>query len=440
MRINSLAMRIWFAISAFIGLIIIVFLSFFALVLKEKDEKGSRHLFEFIHAVVLNDLKGKTLNVSLFNSIEEERISHFVYNQQNGQVTYITGQKSRKDEVIIQSGMSMVDKQEHSFYSKRIGRGSYLIQFSRIDNQSVLYSYTALAFNEDMKQIIIAGLLIILFSVPNAILLANNISKPLRLLEGYTKRIANKEWDSELHIKRYDEVGRLAESMQEMKEALRMVDEEERKFLQSISQDLKTPVMIITSYAQAIIDGMYEGTPEEPSRIIKAEAVRLEKKIKQILYLNTLDYMLGYDKRDKDVRLDKLLAYLVVNFQSVNVELAWDVQIRHKPALISGNPDRIRVSIENVLENQLRYARNKVSVTLNDAGSCWEIEIINDGPLLSKEELNQLFLSMYKGEKGNFGLGLNITSKIVEFYGGMTSVKNHQGLVCFTLQFPKKLR
>lgn len=158
------------------------------------------------------------------------------------------------------------------------------------------------------------GFFVILFSLPLSKIIANNPAKPLKELEGYTKRIANKEWDHDLNIKSEDEIGRLAQAMKEMKEALKLADEEEKKFLQSISHDLKTPVMVIMSYAQAIIDGMYEDSAEEPASIIKNEAVRLEKKIKKVLYLNTLDYVLENENEKDDIYLDKLLPYLMANF------------------------------------------------------------------------------------------------------------------------------
>ncbi|WP_202171443.1 hypothetical protein [Bacillus sp. USDA818B3_A] len=47
--------------------------------------------------------------------------------------------------------------------------------------------------------------------------------------------------------------------------------------MQSISHDLKAPVMVIMSYAQAIIDGIYDDSPEHSAIIIKNEAIRLEK-------------------------------------------------------------------------------------------------------------------------------------------------------------------
>ncbi|PWW07271.1 two-component system sensor histidine kinase CssS [Paenibacillus cellulosilyticus] len=438
MRIKSLTMRIWLTVSLFIVSIVLVFLLVFTFVLGNNEEEETRDVFVFAHAVVLNDLQEGPLNDRVVDSMESLPAVHFVYDDKDARITHLTGSESRIDDAIVQNEEALLDRNNGKVRMQSIDHTFYLIQISRMADQAYLISYQALDCNEDMIQIVIAGILIVLFSLPIAKLLANNIGKPLKALESYTKKIANKDWDSELVIKRQDEIGRLASSMKEMKEALRIADEEERKFLQSISHDLKTPVMIISSYAQAIIDGMYDNGAEEPSVIIKAEAVRLEKKIKQILYLNTLDYVMDNDKTSEDVHLDKLLTYLVANFQAVDTELQWELQIEAKPAVMSGNADRLRVSIENVMDNQLRFARKSIQVSLKDAGAYWHIEIRNDGPLLSDEEQKQLFRSFYKGVKGNFGLGLSITRKIVDFYGGAIDVDNRDGYVCFIIQYPKR--
>ncbi|NRD78301.1 response regulator [Bacillus sp. BRMEA1] len=112
--------------------------------------------------------------------------------------------------------------------------------------------------------------------------------------------------------------------------------------------------------------------------------------------------------------------------------------IKSRPAIMLGNPDRIRVSIENILENQLRYAKHSVQVSLKGSDRYWVIEIKNDGPLIAEKDLNQIFKSLYKGEKGNFGLGLSISNKIVHFYHGSIKVENRNGQVCFIICYPKK--
>ena len=130
--------------------------------------------------------------------------------------------------------------------------------------------------------------------------------------------------------------------------------------------------------------------------------MRLEKKIKQILYLNTLDYVLENEQEQDEVFLDKLLTYLVHNFEQMNLNLNWQLNIHAKRPVMMGNSDKIRVSIESVLENQLRFADKTINIDLREEVFFWVIEIIDDGPLIPEKDLNQIFNHLYKGDNGEF--------------------------------------
>jgi two-component system sensor histidine kinase CssS len=437
MKFKSLTMRIWFIISVIVFIIVLIISLAFTFILKGKDEDKAMHVMQLTHQLVLNAVKENQFNQDINDFAHHDGTNHFIYDKKKKQITFISGDKKHADPALMKKIGNAIQNSDDQFMQETFNNQSYLIETSLVNDQSFLISYQPLNEKQNLPQTFEIGALVILLSLPLSKVIANNIAKPLKLLEGYTKRIANKEWDQDLEIKSEDEIGRLAIAMKDMKEALKLADEEEKKFLQSISHDLKTPVMVIMSYAQAIIDGMYEDSADEPAAIIKNEAIRLEKKIKQVLYLNTLDYVLDNDKEKEDVYLDKLLPYLISNFQAVNADLSWDLNIEAKQAVMLGNPDRIRVSIENILENQLRYAKNIIQVSLKEAGSSWVIEIRNDGPLISEKDLNQIFKSLYKGEKGNFGLGLSISQKIVNFYHGSIKVENQNGQVCFTICYPK---
>ncbi|MDP4157417.1 MAG: HAMP domain-containing sensor histidine kinase [Bacillota bacterium] len=402
------------------------------------NEDKAVHGLQLTHQLVLNSVKGKQIDTDIIGFAKHEHTFNFVIDKKTGKISFISHDDEHEDKSLMVTMSNFITGKTNQSLKKNINNMTYLIEISKVTGQSYLISYQSMVNNESLPQIFLIGILVILLSLPLSKVIANNIAKPLKQLERYTKRIANKEWDHDLDLKNEDEIGRLAIAMKEMKESLKLADEEEKKFLQSISHDLKTPVMVIMSYAQAIIDGMYEDSAEEPAAIIKNEAVRLEKKIKQVLYLNTLDYVLDNDKEKDDVYLNKLLPYLIANFQAVNGDISWDLNIESKQAVILGNPDRIRVSIENILENQLRYAKKLIQVSLKDSGSSWMIEIKNDGPLLSEKDLKQIFKSLYKGDKGNFGLGLSISQKIVNFYHGSIKVENQNGQVCFTICYPKK--
>ncbi|MFL0198468.1 ATP-binding protein [Clostridium sp. WILCCON 0269] len=290
--------------------------------------------------------------------------------------------------------------------------------------------------NSILYKIIIIGIVFITISFFTAKFVAGYISKPLKELENYTKRIANKHWGEPIKVKSNDEIGSLANSMNVMQKKLKYAEENEKLFLQSISHDLKTPVMVIMSHAEAIIDGIYIDSIEKTAEIIKNEAINLEKKVKQILYLNTLEYMLENSTESENMNLQDILNDIVHRFEAFNSSIKWELNI--SKSIIWGNKEKVTICIENILDNALRYAKTTIKITLKKENKFAVIEIYNDGNAIESENIERIFDSMYKGKKGNFGLGLAISKKVIDFYNGYINAVNRENGVSFIIKYPIK--
>jgi len=302
---------------------------------------------------------------------------------------------------------------------------SYLISYMpNIKNDTLLY------------MVIIIGLIFIVIGFFAAKIVANYISKPLKELENYTVKIAHKDWSEPIKIKSEDEIGRLAKAMNRMQKELKRADEEEKTFLQSISHDLTTPVMVIMSHAEAIIDGVYIDSIEKTAEIIKDEATRLEKKINQMLYLNTLDYLLENSGKNTYINLHDLLLRIISRFEVINSKIEWNLDL--DDVTIMGDVDKIQVCIENILDNAQRYAEEKICISLKKEKDYAVLEIYNDGPNIDKEHIDHIFDKLYKDKTGNFGLGLAISKKIIDFYNGEIKAVNREKGVSFIIKYPIK--
>lgn len=440
-QFTSLTMRIWTILTLVIFAIVVTISLSYLLVFGNIAEEKDQEFLHSSHRYMLQNAVNGVVDEANAPFIKQSDVRHFLYNETQQTIRFIAAKETEKETSLALWMSSFINQPSYDQvnFKEKYKNKTFIFEISSVDKNEYVISYIPISHTEHLMKPILIGIIVTVIGLFVSKLIANSIAKPLERLEAYTKTIANKEWNSdELEITSNDEIGRLTSAMNEMKHALKHADEDEKKFLQSISHDLKTPVMVIMSYAQAIIDGMYVDSTENTAKIIKNEAIRLEKKIKQVLYLNTLDYVLDNEEEQEDVYLDKLLTYLISNFQAMNADLSWLLNMKGKPAIILGNPDRIRVSIENILENQLRYAIKTIEVSLQENHSFWMIEIKNDGPLIPERDLNQIFNNLYKGDHGNFGLGLTISKKIINFYHGSIQVENRDNQVCFTICYPKK--
>ena len=458
-KFKSLTMRIWTTFTLII-LIIIFSISFFYLVaFRTINEKAKIEDLKVSHDYLINAENFTEIN--RFDELNNLRGSdHYIVNvDENNKTEIININKKRglppiapnklnepntpfnlniNDAKLWMSSFitpgTLVEKQFKESYNKM--KFIFIISSVKYGNNGKSYLITYMPEVQDNNLLyimLIIGLVFIAIGFITAKVVANSISKPLKELENYTVRIAHKDWKEPIKVKNSDEIGILANSMNIMQKELKRADEEEKMFLQSISHDLKTPIMIIMSHAAAIIDGVYVESVEKNAEIIKDEALNLEKKVKQMLYLNTLDYILENNVEDIEINLQRLLFHIINRFKVIDNNINWELSIGE--ALIIGDGDKIQVSIENILDNSLRYANGKICVTLKKEGAFAVMEIYNDGPNIPEEHLSHIFDNFYKDKTGNFGLGLAISKKIIKFYNGEINAINRDTGVSFLIKY-----
>ncbi|WP_432667608.1 HAMP domain-containing sensor histidine kinase [Wukongibacter baidiensis] len=445
-------MQIWLTFIIMILVIASVISLFSFLIVKNAEENRIFRDIEIAQNIVLNiNLKEDSafLDFDLKRFKEFKFIDHFLIDKDDGSIVFLRGKiNDRKpqlthtprpeDRELVKLLTAHTDEVgEGKFIESHKDQSIFFLVNSFEDDQKsyyiISYMKTTRIYSDFYKYLHIVLLFIAVAFVASKII-ANNLAKPLKKLELYTERIAKKQWAEPLELGREDEIGRLSDAMNRMQIALKNADEEEKLFLQSISHDLKTPVMVIESYAQAIVDEVYMGSLEETALTIKYEANRLKHKIKQLLYLNSLNYIMKSEKVDEEIKVDLLIEELYERFRLVKTDINWEVELEE--VNVKGNTEKLRVALENILDNQIRYAESKISIKVSSEKNRARIEIYNDGSNIKEENIKNIFDNFYKDKKGNFGLGLAICKRIVEFHNGDISAKNHDIGVSFVIELP----
>lgn len=254
---------------------------------------------------------------------------------------------------------------------------------------------------------------------------------PLNQIRNYIEKIKVGE-DAELKINRNDEIGELADALVSMRMELAKQEKTKEEMIHNISHDLKTPIATIKSYGESIKDGIYPyDTLEKSVDVIIDNAERLEKKVHSLLFLNRIDYLVS-QKSDEQVTPMKSIIEKVILATKV---IRSDVEIEAELADVSfeGSEEPWRITIENLMENALRYAKTKIVIHL-DQNEC---TIFNDGVALSESRIASLFKPYEKGQGGQFGLGLSIVYKVTQANGFKVTGENTPDGVIFRI---KKIR
>ncbi|AKL94207.1 sensor histidine kinase CssS [Clostridium aceticum] len=336
---------------------------------------------------------------------------------------------------------------ERQRYSGEIDDRKVFYVISRgelLGHEFFLVSYMWDAYREDLVQtlftrlILIMSLVFLLSWIPS-LWLARYLSNPLVILEKRVKKLTNRDWYETIQLQRQDEIGRLGQSIEQLRNQLVRQDEAQQSFLQHTSHELKTPVMIIRSYVQAIGDGIYpKGDLTNSLQVIEEEGERLEKRIHSLLYLTKLDYLTTHKPSWGRMDMYQLIMDVVERFRWKQRQLDWSMDL--SPIQVEGDLEQWRVVLENLLDNQIRYARHQIRISLSKSEENEEkmalLCIWNDGPNIEGDTLDILFNKFHKGNKGEFGLGLAISHRIVSLHGGRIWAKNEEKGVSFYVEIP----
>ncbi len=298
-------------------------------------------------------------------------------------------------------------------------RGGSVLTFVALNTLQTMYQETLLAIFSSLLAALIMALVIAFFII-------RYLVKPLRALEDFAQAVGNRKFDQHLEIKSDDELSQLAAAFNQMSDQLKSYDESMRSFFQNASHELKTPLMSINGYAEAIRDGVFTGPALDSAiDVIHKESVRLRNVVENIIDLTILDqqrrpYLLPHD-------LGYIMEQVTDTVGGYALERGVLVETHAAPpTLVIGDWDQLHSLLVNLLSNAIRHAGSKVSVrfTLIESGTRVRIAVEDDGTGFTATDFKHAFDYFYSGAPSGSGLGLTIAQKIVWEHSGQIRIYN----------------
>ncbi len=317
-----------------------------------------------------------------------------------------------------------VEKGEHSTHKKKV---YYVCSYKDdFDNYTFVFtddSYTnALIRNVGMK-INVSFIFIVLLAVMIIYLWSNNLANRIKKIQNHLLDLPKNKYEIAYEDEARDEIGELSKSVELMRQEIYMNEKTKQEMLQNLSHDFKTPIAVIKSYAEAELDGMAD---EDTTKVILAQAEILRKKVNRLLQYNSLEY-LQKDKEFEDICMNELILEVVDNLKyQIKVDIEFDMESN---VFFQGYRENWFTVVENIMDNAKRYAKSKIKIVLKPD----RLRIYNDGDNIDEAFLNSVFKPYEKGSKGQFGLGMSIVQKTVNFFGYNLDVTNHEVGVSFII-------
>ena len=208
-----------------------------------------------------------------------------------------------------------------------------------------------------------------------------------------------------------------------------------REFLADVSHELKTPIFAAQGYIETLLDGAADDDDVREKFLRKASRSLdgLNNLVQDLLTISQMEE--GMITMQKTVfNLCMLLGDLVELFEERLQERSMHLHFQQQVAncIVEADYARIRQVFFNLIDNAIKYGREKgeVTITLEETPENIHVEVRDNGQGIPAEHIGHIFERFYRVEKsrtkaaGGSGLGLAIVKQIIEAHGSEITVKS----------------
>ena len=217
---------------------------------------------------------------------------------------------------------------------------------------------------------------------------------------------------------------------------LKKMDQVRRDFVANVSHELRTPLSILRGYIETLLD-----SPKTPRgeltrilRVMERHSDRLELLVEDLLTLAQLESG-NPNLQMGTVDLSSFLPEMVRDWEKKLTSKQLNMSVDVPPDLLPIRVDRTRLqeAVYNLLDNAVKYSRERGEIRLSARQRDGEIELTvsDDGIGIAKEDLPRIFERFYRADKARgpdkvrgTGLGLAIVKHIAQLHGGRVEAES----------------
>jgi len=228
---------------------------------------------------------------------------------------------------------------------------------------------------------------------------------------------------------------------------LKELDRLKDDFVSTVTHELRTPLTSIRAFTEILLED-----PEIEQRrrflgIIAKESERLTRLINQVLDLSRIESGKGEWQAtsvDMTAVISDTVTAMSQVFQERHIEV--DVSVPARVSAVAADVDRIIQVMLNLLSNAAKFCESgegRIEIALSEQERNLRIDVRDNGPGIDPEDQEIIFDKFRQvgdtltDKPHGSGLGLHISRKIVEHFGGRLWVESSRGHgACFSFTLP----
>ncbi|MCJ0222646.1 HAMP domain-containing histidine kinase [Clostridioides difficile] len=307
-------------------------------------------------------------------------------------------------------------------------------------------------------------IILVIFIMSIDFLLGKFISEPITSINKSAKSMSQLDFSNPCTVNTNDEFGELSRSLNTMSTNLqkalsdlesaniqlekdvnkeRMLLEQRKELVDTISHEMKTPLGIIRAYTEGLMDEVDEEKKKNYMNVIIEETDRMNNMIVSLLDLSALEAgvsKLNPESFDFIEFVETVAGRLLIDIPDANFYFTYDLP--EYEVFVVADKMRMEQVVENLIINAKKHVvyDGNLDLSITCENGLLLFEIYNDGRIIEQDEISKIWSKFYRSVQsqrtGGSGLGLAIVSQILAMQGLEYGVKNRDKGVEFYFMIP----
>ncbi|AEP89611.1 two-component sensor histidine kinase YclK [Bacillus subtilis subsp. subtilis str. RO-NN-1] len=285
-------------------------------------------------------------------------------------------------------------------------------------------------------------------------ILSRHITIPIVKLTEATSEVKKGKLDVDIHFPRKDEIGQLTVNFNDMitrirdqistiekdRDRLKELNEQEKRFFDNMTHELKTPLTSIQGYAEII---KQKGESDQAffnkgMNHIVEESRRLHNLVIKLLEVSRETSKEQFDRIDTETILKDVCESMKFRAERYKKKITCEIE---EGLYVYGQKNRVRQLFINLLDNAIKYSlsHSEIMIQAKVVGDQVLFIFKNPSDPYNDNQYKKVFQPFYSinqkvTEEGSLGLGLSIVKTIVEEHGGTIKMFYEENHTIITIE------